>query len=122
MINLNISSTNKKPIYRQIYNQISEKILLGEIQYEYMLPSIRVLAKELRISVITTKRAYEELERDGYVYIIPGKGCFVSKINEGKALQFLLARINSDIEKIVIEAKKINIGKKQLKSLIDERY
>ena len=69
------------PIYDQIYTQIKALIIRGEVKENDMLPSIRSLAKELRISVITTKRAYDELEKEGYVYTVPAKGCFVAKRN-----------------------------------------
>lgn len=76
-----ISNTGSLPIYAQITGQIKEKILNGELASGQALPSIRLLAKELRISVITTKRAYEELEAEGFVYTVPGKGVFVSAPN-----------------------------------------
>ena len=76
-----ISNTGSLPIYAQITGQIKEKILSGELASGQALPSIRLLAKELRISVITTKRAYEELEAEGFVYTVPGKGVFVSAPN-----------------------------------------
>lgn len=69
------------PIYEQIYNQIKAQIISGDILEDEMLPSIRSLAKDLRISVITTKRAYDELEKDGFVYTVAGKGCFVAPKN-----------------------------------------
>ena len=69
------------PIYEQIYNQIKAQIISGDIIEDEMLPSIRSLAKDLRISVITTKRAYDELEKDGFVYTVAGKGCFVAPKN-----------------------------------------
>lgn len=72
-----ISNTNDVPIYEQIKENIKNLILNGELTGGEMLPSIRSLAKDLRISVITTKRAYEELEHDGFIETIPGKGCFV---------------------------------------------
>ncbi|MPW24411.1 GntR family transcriptional regulator [Alkalibaculum sp. M08DMB] len=73
-----ISNTNVKPIYEQITSQIKNLILIGELKEGDALPSMRLLAKELRISVITTKRAYEDLERDGFIESITGKGSFVS--------------------------------------------
>ena len=76
-----ISNAGQSPIYAQITSQIKEKILSGELKTGEALPSIRLLAKELRISVITTKRAYEELEREGFIYTVPAKGCYVAKKN-----------------------------------------
>ena len=70
-----ISSNSSKPIYEQITEQIKALVLNGVLQAGDALPSMRLLAKELRISVITTKRAYEELEREGFIETVPGKGC-----------------------------------------------
>mgnify|MGYP000811784458 CR=1 FL=1 len=75
---LYISNSGQEPIYAQITRQIKAKILNGELQQGDALPSIRLLAKELRISVITTKRAYEDLEADGFITTMPGRGSFVA--------------------------------------------
>ena len=72
-----IDNRGGMPIYEQIYNQIKAQIINSSLNEDESLPSIRNLAKDLRISVITTKRAYDELERDGYIYTVAGKGCFV---------------------------------------------
>ena len=76
-----INNQNGVPIYDQIYQQIKAQIINGELREDEPLPSIRSLAKELHISVITTKRAYEELEKDGFIYTAPGRGSFVAKKN-----------------------------------------
>lgn len=76
-----ISNTGEQPIYEQIYTQIRKQIISGTLKEGDLLPSIRGLAKDLRISVITTKRAYEELEREGFIYTVTGKGSFVAKKN-----------------------------------------
>ena len=76
-----IDNKSGAPIYDQIFTQIKGYILSGELKTDEMLPSIRGLAKDLRISVITTKRAYEELERAGFIYTVPGKGSFVAAKN-----------------------------------------
>ena len=73
-----IRNTTNQPIYDQIYSQIKAQIIAGKLSPGEALPSIRALAKDLRISVITTKRAYEELEREGFLTTVPGKGCFVA--------------------------------------------
>ena len=73
-VNIIISNSSGKPIYEQITSQIKNMIVAGELKPGEALPSMRLLAKELRISVITTKRAYEDLERDGYIYSVVGKG------------------------------------------------
>jgi len=80
-LNILISNASNQPIYEQIYTQIKNAIIAGELQEGDALPSIRQLAKDLRISVITTKRAYEELERDGFIDTVAAKGCFVAAKN-----------------------------------------
>ena len=83
-MNIILSNTKPQPIYEQIYLQIRDQILNGALPPESPLPSIRNLAKDLRISVITTKRAYEELERSGYITTVAGKGCFVARPDSGR--------------------------------------
>lgn len=80
-MNVIVSNASDRPIYEQIYTQIKGAILRGECREGDPLPSIRVLAKELRISVITTKRAFDDLERDGFIYSVQGKGSFVAVKN-----------------------------------------
>ena len=76
-----IRNTTNQPIYEQIYAQIKAQIIVGKLAPGEALPSIRALAKDLRISVITTKRAYDELEAEGFLYTVAGKGCFVAEKN-----------------------------------------
>jgi GntR family transcriptional regulator len=103
-VNIIISNSSGQPIYEQIITQIKNLILSGELHEGYALPSMRLLAKELRISVITTKRAYEELEREGFIVSVPGKGSFVA----AKNLEFLreehLKKIEELMQKIVESA------------------
>ena len=80
-MNILIDNKSGAPIYDQIYSQIKSQIISGALKEDEMLPSIRGLAKDLRISFITTKRAYEELEKDGFIYTLPGKGCYVAPKN-----------------------------------------
>ena len=80
-MNLILSNASGAPIYEQIYTQLKAAILTGELQEGEALPSIRQLAKDLRISVLTTKRAYDELERDGFIYTVAAKGCYVAPKN-----------------------------------------
>ncbi len=80
-MNLIIDNRSGTAIYDQIYSQIKSQIISGELQTDEPLPSIRGLAKDLRISVITTKRAYDELEREGFIYTVAGKGSFVAPKN-----------------------------------------
>ena len=95
-----ISNSCGSPIYQQIYDQIKNAILSGELREGDMLPSIRALAKDLRISVITTKRAYEELEQGGYIYTAAGKGCFVSQKSSGMVYEEHLKKIEEHMGEI----------------------
>ena len=99
---LYISIDNKSgtPIYDQIYSQIRSGIISGALAEDEMLPSIRNLARDLRISVITTKRAYDELEREGFIYTVAGKGCFVAKKNVELLREQHLREIEEHIGKI----------------------
>ena len=80
-MNILIDNRSGTPIYEQIYTQIKNQIIGGDLREDEALPSIRSLAKDLRISVITTKRAYDELEQDGFIYTVAGKGSFVAAKN-----------------------------------------
>ena len=109
-----IRNSDSRPIYEQIYGQIVQAILSGELKEENPLPSIRNLAKDLRISVITTKRAYDELERDGFIETVPGKGSFVAGINHEmvreehlKQLETLLIKAREIAEKIGLQEKEV---------------
>ena len=93
------------PIYDQITRQVKGLILRGELREGAALPSMRLLAKELRISVITTKRAYEELERDGFLTTIPGKGCFVAPRNLELVREDTLRRVEEHLSRAVDAAK-----------------
>ncbi len=109
-----ISNSCGSPIYQQIYDQIKAAILSGELREGDMLPSIRALAKDLRISVITTKRAYEELERGGYIYTAAGKGCFVSQKSSGMVYEEHLKKIEEHMGEIARLAGSSGITEGQL--------
>lgn len=96
-----IDNKSGTPIYEQICTQIREQIIGGELRADDPLPSIRNLAKDLQISVITTKRAYDELEREGYLYTLPGKGCFVAAKNLTLVREENLRKIEGYMETIV---------------------
>lgn len=81
MIDIVISNSSNKPIYQQIFDQLSAQVLNGDILPGTMLPPIRTVAKELRISVITVKKAWETLEREGFIYSMVGRGCFVADLS-----------------------------------------
>jgi GntR family transcriptional regulator len=101
-MNIVINNTSNKPIYQQIFEQISSQIIKGELGRDYCLPPIRTVAKELRISVITIKKAWEELERRGFIYTMAGKGCFVAPLQphdlDSKRSSMAEEKIKKDIE------------------------
>ena len=109
-----IRNAGDVPIYEQIVRQIKSQILRGELGEGDALPSMRLLAKELRISVITTKRAYEELEREGFLYSVPGKGSFVA----GKNMEFVreeqLRKLEEHLNKAVEIARMCGMSQKEL--------
>ena len=96
-----IDNKSGTPIYDQIYTQLRSQILSGSLQENELLPSIRALAKDLRISFITTKRAYEELEKDGFLYTVPGKGCYVAEKNLELVREAHLKQIEDHMNAIV---------------------
>ena len=100
-MNVIIRNASNQPIYEQIYTQIRTAILCGELSEGEMLPSIRQLAKDLRISVITTKRAYDELEREGYIYTVAGKGCYVASKNTEIVREGQLKEIEEHMREIL---------------------
>ncbi len=117
-----ISNNSNVPIYEQIKEQFKSKIIAGELSTGELLPSIRVLAKDLRCSVITTKNAYEELEKEGFVKTIPAKGVYVSKINKEIAKEEQLKKIEKMLEDVVILAKINKINKKELNTILSIIY
>ncbi|MGI5958347.1 MAG: GntR family transcriptional regulator [Massiliimalia sp.] len=117
-MNIFIDNKSGAPIYDQIYSQIKNQIISGELQQDEALPSIRNLAKDLRISVITTKRAYDELEREGFIYTLPAKGCFVAPKNVELLREENLKKIEEYIQKISQLAAACNLTKEQLMEMI----
>lgn len=96
-----IDNKSGAPIYDQIYSQVKSQIISGDLREDEALPSIRSLAKDLRISVITTKRAYEELERDGFIYTVAGKGSFVAARNTELLREEHLRQIEALMQEIL---------------------
>lgn len=109
-----ISNSSKEPIYEQIYTQIKKLILSGELQEGQSLPSMRQLAKDLEISVITTKRAYEELEKNGFIFSIVGKGSFISEQNKEMMRERKVKVIEENLLIAIQNAKEMNIGLTEL--------
>lgn len=117
-----ISNSSGVPIYEQIEEQIKSQILSGELTEGDALPSMRVLAKELKISIITTKRAYEDLERDGFIESITGKGSFVKGINSDIVKETMLFSIQELLEKAVDKAILCNVSHDELNEMLALLY
>lgn len=118
-MNLFIDNKSSAPIYDQIYSQIKNQILNGSLKEDEALPSIRNLAKDLRISVITTKRAYDELEKDGFIYTIAAKGCFVAPKNIELMREENLKQIEHYMEEIARLAVPCNLSKKEIMDMFE---
>ena len=99
-MNILIDNKSGAPIYDQIYSQIKSQIISGALSEDQLLPSIRNLAKDLGISVITTRRAYDELEREGFIYTVAGKGCFVAAKNTELLREENLRQIETHLQAI----------------------
>ena len=117
-----IRNTNNQPIYEQICTQIKAQIIAGKLAPGEALPSIRALAKDLRISVITTKRAYEELEREGFITTVPGKGCFVAPQNPELAREETLRRVEEHLSQAVDIAKVGGVSLAELSDTLNILY
>ena len=117
-----ISNSGGVPIYDQITRQMKGLILRGDLREGEALPSMRLLAKDLRISVITTKRAYEELERDGFLDNVPGKGCFVAPQNRELLREAQLRRVEDVLAQAVDEARKGGFSLSELQELLTLLY
>lgn len=118
-MNILIDNKSGTPIYDQIYSQIKNQIISGALKEDEMLPSIRALAKDLRISFITTKRAYEELEKDGFIYTLPAKGCYVAPKNLELIREENLKKIESYIDEIVRLAVSCNLSKQDIIDMVN---
>ncbi len=117
-----ISNSSDKPIYEQITSQIKNMIITEELKHGEALPSMRFLAKELRISVITTKRAYEELERDGFIETVPGKGSYVAAKNTDFIREEQLRVVEMELQRASEAAKMAGITLQELIEILTMLY
>lgn len=113
-----ISNSSNDPIYEQISRQIKGMIFKGELEEEDILPSIRKLAKELQISVITTKRAYEELEKEGFIESVQGKGSFVASQNKELMKEKKLKSIEEKLIELVEESKILGLNFEEVEKML----
>ena len=118
-MNIIISNSSDKPIYEQIAYQIKTNILNGSLKEGDMLPSIRALAKDLKISVITTKRAYEDLQKEGFISTMSGKGTFVSSTNKEKLKEQNFKILEKKLIECISIAKASDISLEEFKEIIN---
>lgn len=118
-MNIFIDNKSGTPIYDQIYSQIKDQIINGALKEDEALPSIRNLAKDLRISVITTKRAYDELEREGFIYTIAAKGCFVAPKNLELIREQNLKKIEEYMRQIIKISASLKLNKQDIIQILD---
>lgn len=114
-----LSNSSDKPIYEQIAAQIRDAVAAGELAAGEQLPSIRALAAQLRISAITTKRAYQDLEAQGYVTTVPGKGCFVAEQNLDLLREERLRRVEASLARAVCDARACGLSDDELREMFD---
>lgn len=121
-MNILISNSSDEPIYLQIVNQIKEQIVKGELPESHSLPSIRSLAKELKISVITTKRAYDELENEGFIVTVAGKGSYVAAINKEMLRETKIKMIEEKMAEVISAANLVGLTLEELQEMLKLMY
>lgn len=119
---IRVNSSSNEPIYEQITRQLRDRIISGQLEPDELLPSIRNMAKELGISVITTKRAYEELENEGLVESVGGKGTYVSAKNREFIREKRVHQMEEKLAEVIQESKMLNIGLQGLKIMVEVLY
>ena len=117
-----LSNTSDEPLYQQIISQIKAQIISGKLAAGDALPSMRLLATQLRISVITTKRAYEELERDGYIETIASKGCYVKQQNSDFLREEVIQQTEELLDKACLKGKMCGLSLEEMKEMLELVY
>lgn len=121
-MNILIAANSKEPLFQQIKEQIKQQIFSGELQEGHALPSMRLLAKEIKVSVITTKRAYEDLEKEGYLISAVGKGTFVAGQQPHVLREWQVRELENELEKVVLAGKRLGLPKAELIELLEIYY
>lgn len=121
-LNINLSKYSKEPLYEQIINEIKRNILSGDLEPAVRLPSIRQLSKDLEVSVITVKKAYDTLENENYIATIPSKGTYIAELDASIIRSKKLLNIEKEINILVQEAKSIQLSKSDFINIVDEKY
>lgn len=118
-MNLIINHSSMQPIYEQIVNQIKDKIMHGELLEETMLPSVRTLAKDLKVSALTVKKAYDQLEEEGFVNTVHGKGSFVVCANQAQMLEEKKKEVESEFEQTIKKARSCGMEDTEIRELFE---
>ncbi len=122
MINISVSNSSDLPLYRQLYDQIAGSIIRGEMKGGSPLPPIRTVATELKISVISVKRAWEELERDGFIDTAVGRGCFVKQLSQEKINALREMMLKERLKGDVAYAKSLGVSLQEFTRILKELY
>ena len=118
-MSLIINHSSMQPIYDQIVSQIKDKIMHGEIKEESMLPSVRSLAKELKVSALTVKKAYDSLELEGFIVTVHGKGSFIARGNQNLLLEEKRKEVEAELEKAIQDGRKCGMSDAEIRELFD---
>ncbi len=118
-MNLIINHSSMQPVYEQIVNQVKDKIMHGELIEETMLPSVRTLAKEIKVSALTVKKAYDQLEAEGFVVTVHGKGSFVASANQARMLEEKKKEVESEFEQAIRKARSCGMEENEIKELFE---
>ena len=118
-MHLIINNSSMQPIYEQIVNQIKDKIMHGELLEETMLPSVRTLAKDLKVSALTVKKAYDQLEEEGFVNTVHGKGSFVACANQAQMLEEKKKEVESEFEQTIKKARSCGMEDTEIRELFE---
>lgn len=121
-MDITISNSSDKPIYEQLFDQISAQIIKGELPPEFALPPIRTMAKELQVSVITVKKAWEELERLGFIYSVVGRGCFVARLTSVEIEEKKNSLVDTKMKKDVAYYKQLGLKKQDIIKAVERSY
>lgn len=118
-MNLIINHTSMQPVYEQIVYQIKDKIVHGELMEETMLPSVRTLAKDIKVSALTVKKAYDQLEAEGFVVTVHGKGSFVACANQAQMLEEKKKEVEAEFEQTIRKARSCGMEDKEIWELFE---
>lgn len=114
-----VNHSSMQPIYEQIVEQIKNKVMHGELKEDTMLPSVRVLAKELKVSALTVKKSYDVLEEEGFVNTVHGKGSFVAFANQGLLLEEKKKEVEADLEKAIRKGRSCGLTDSEIRTLFE---